>query len=277
MAALDVTIQPFSGLTYAVEVPMAKLSLTFEHRKLRDFSLTKGVTTIGRLPDNMLQIDNPAVSGHHARVFWDSDHFVIEDRESLNGTFINDQRVARQELRDGDRILIGKHTVIFAAEPLQEVAPASYAYAAAPLPAMDGTAMLDTKKARELLAKAAAARAGAHAPADTGVLATQAIPVKQRVGILSVFSGKTDQNQYVLTSKVAVIGKSEMASIRLRGWFAPKVVATVSRREDRYFITPSDGRHKVKVNGAHIAGQAELSNGDNISVAGVQMTFSYAD
>ena len=97
-----------------------------------------------------------------------------------------------------------------------------------------------------------------------------------RLGILSIMSGKTDQRSYVLTGKLTVIGKSDMASIRLKGWFAPQVAGAISRREDRYFISPG-GRQKVKVNGQAITGQWELQSGDMISVAKVSMTFGYND
>lgn len=75
---------------------MAKLSLMFENRNLNEFSLTRGITTIGRLPDNSIQVDNPAVSGHHARIYWELGQFILEDHDSLNGTYVNDRRVKKQ-------------------------------------------------------------------------------------------------------------------------------------------------------------------------------------
>ena len=255
---------------------MAKLSLMFENRNLNEFSLTRGITTIGRLPDNSIQVDNPAVSGHHARIYWELGQFILEDHDSLNGTYVNDRRVKKQPLQDSDRILVGKHTLLFNAEPDKPVAAGTSGTAGPSLPRLDGTAMLDTKKARELMAQAAL-RTGA-AGADSGAaVATQQIPAKMRVGVLTVLSGKTDQRQYVLTGKLAVVGKSDMASIRLKRWFAPKVAASISRRNDAYFITSADNKHKVKVNGATVSAQWELQAGDRISVAGVEMTFSYND
>ena len=250
---------------------MAKLCLKFENTTLKEFSLTLGVSTIGRLPDNDIQIDNPAVSGHHAAVFFEGGDFVIEDKASFNGTFLNDQRITRHVLRDNDSILIGKHSLLFKAEPQHAVAPAIASTSAKPqLPSLDATAMLDTKKARELMAQAAA-KAGA---AGQSVAAAAPAP-KVQVGMLNVLSGKTDQRSYLLTSKLTVIGKSEMASIRLKGWFAPSVAGTISRRQDKYFIAPSDTGRKIKVNGAAIAGQCELSHGDRIAIGKVTMSFAY--
>ena len=88
---------------------------------------------------------------------------------------------------------------------------------------------------------------------------------------------KTDQSQYTLASKLSVIGKSDMASIRLKGWFAPKVAAVINKRDGKYFIAASERNVKVKVNDELIAGQRELGEGDVVEVAGVKATFGYND
>src|SRR5260370_583586 len=113
---------------------MAKLYLKFESNVLKEVAVgQKGTVTIGRLPDNMLQIDNLAVSGHHCKVYWESDHYVIEDNSSLNGTYLNNQRVTKQVLKDNDSILVGKHVVIFRDEWHEDAAAPK---AKASMPAM---------------------------------------------------------------------------------------------------------------------------------------------
>jgi len=79
----------------------------------------------------------------------------------------------------------------------------------------------------------------------------------------------------VLTGKLTAIGKSDMATIRLKGWFKPKLAATISRRDSKYFVSASG--KPVSVNGTMAAGQQELKDGDVLEVAGVKMTFSLAD
>jgi pSer/pThr/pTyr-binding forkhead associated (FHA) protein len=61
---------------------VAKLFLKFEQRVLRQVAMTIGVVTIGRQPDNLLRIDNPAVSGHHAKVYREDGDYILEDMES---------------------------------------------------------------------------------------------------------------------------------------------------------------------------------------------------
>jgi len=65
-------------------------------------------TSIGRTPDNDLQLDAKFVSRHHAVILVGPNNTVIEDLNSTNGVQVNGRRVTRQTLRDGDRIAIGR-------------------------------------------------------------------------------------------------------------------------------------------------------------------------
>src|SRR5258708_13589769 len=236
---------------------MAKLILKFEQQVLREVTLAEAPLTIGRLPDNTLPIDNLAVSGHHAKVTWEQDHYIIEDLGSLNGTYVNNQRVGKAALQDGDQVLSGKH-VVQVREEAQKAVPAQTKPAAS-----DSTVVLDTKKSQELLAGLGAASPGA-AP-------------NERTGMLSVLDGRTDQMQYVLTGKMTMIGKSSMASIRLKGFFAPNTAALISRREGKYFIAASISKIKIKINGDPVTGQRELHDGDIVEVAKIKVAFSFQE
>src|SRR4029079_15855270 len=88
-----------------------------------------------------------------------------------------------------------------------------------------------------------------------------------------VVAGKTDRSEYPLTKQVNLIGSREGAVIRLTGWFAPKSAATIARRGTSYSISPSRDAKYLLVNGADVAGQQELKDGDQIEVAGVKLTF----
>jgi len=242
---------------------MAKLYLKFEQAVLKELELTQATLTIGRLPDNNVQIDNLAVSGHHARVIWDNGHYVIEDLTSTNGTYLNNQRIQRSALKDGDSVLIGKHVLTFheTAAPKPEKPQTDKTMPV--MQGLDATVMIGSKAARSMLEQPA------HA--------ATAAPARDRVALLTVLDGKTDHTEYQLTGKLTAIGKSEMASIKLKGWFAPKVAAMITHRDTRYFVAASEKDVKVKVNGEEISGQHELNEGDTIEVAGVTMTFAYVE
>jgi predicted nucleic acid-binding Zn-ribbon protein len=71
-------------------------------------------TTVGRTPDNDLQIDASFISRHHAVILAGPIHTIIEDLNSTNGVRVNGRRVTRHPLKDGDVVLIGKTRFRFA-------------------------------------------------------------------------------------------------------------------------------------------------------------------
>jgi len=269
---------------------MAELFLKFEDRVLQELLLSGGTVTIGRQPDNVVRIDNPAVSGHHAKVYSEGDHYVIEDSESFNGTYVNGQRISKVVLKDGDNVTIGKHTIEFRDEVRPVAAPYGTLGTAGDgqqpkPPQLDRTVLLDTAKAKEMLAKAAAAAssAGSVVVRRVSVVPSQppvnpAIAVRQTIGTLTIVKGRTDQQHYVLTSKLTLIGKSKMAGIRLKRWFGPQVAALIYQAEDGYFIAASGDKVKIKVNDTVVEdGQKQLEAGDVIEVAGVKAVFGFCE
>jgi predicted component of type VI protein secretion system len=277
---------------------MAKLFLKFDDQVIQEVSLSTGTITIGRQPDNVLRIDNPAVSGYHAKVYSEAGHYVLEDAESFNGTYVNRQRINKVVLKNGDKALIGKHTLEFSDQ--QEIWHGSVSTVdgqaqatKTKLPQLDRTAFLDTAKAKEMIAMAVAAAAAggpaAGAPAPGGAAAGQqkgisqsqapvvaAHVAHQTVGTLTIMEGRTDQKHYVLTSRLTVVGKSKMAGIRLKRWFAPHVAASIYRADDGYCIAASGDKIKVRVNGALVeGGKKQLEMGDEIDVAGIKAVFGF--
>jgi predicted component of type VI protein secretion system len=249
---------------------MAKLYLKFDQSVLKEIPLTQAAATIGRLPDNTLQIDNLAVSGHHARVYWNEGHYVIEDLGSLNGTYVNNKRVGQAALIHGDQVLIGKHVVEFKNEGSIALG-ASVPKAGPAAPKLDATVVLDTRRAQGMITEN-----GSPMPAGRSVTGA-ALPAKERIGLLEVVEGKTDQTKYVLTSKITMIGKSDMATIKLKGLFAPNTAALISKRDGKYFIAPSEDKLKLKVNGEDSPHQRELNEGDVIEVAKFRAKFSFQE
>jgi hypothetical protein len=77
-------------------------------------------TTIGRTPDNDLQIDAECISRHHAVVLFTNDATVIEDLNSTNGVFVNGNKVNRCTLAEGDTVTIGVTTFRFALKPVTD-------------------------------------------------------------------------------------------------------------------------------------------------------------
>ena len=72
----------------------------------REITLDETPLLIGRAPDSGLVLANKHVSGRHARILVDGDHFVLEDLGSSNGIRVEGRRVTRAFLRAGNEIEI---------------------------------------------------------------------------------------------------------------------------------------------------------------------------
>ncbi|MFF9490495.1 FHA domain-containing protein [Streptomyces sp. NPDC014676] len=69
--------------------------------------------TFGRKSDNDVVIVSVSASRLHAEIVTEDDTYVLHDRGSRNGTYVNEQRVTRHELTPGDTIRIGDETFLF--------------------------------------------------------------------------------------------------------------------------------------------------------------------
>ncbi|WP_051689728.1 FHA domain-containing protein [Pelobacter seleniigenes] len=122
---------------------MLKIELTYQGAVLETFTTDSGKIQVGRNQQNDIQIDSLAVSGRHALIRKVMNTYVIEDLGSTNGTFVNERKIDKYELLDGDEIIIGKHSLIFH-------------YLGANTPKannLDQTMILDTRRQKELLSK----------------------------------------------------------------------------------------------------------------------------
>jgi ABC-type multidrug transport system ATPase subunit/pSer/pThr/pTyr-binding forkhead associated (FHA) protein/ABC-type multidrug transport system permease subunit len=80
---------------------------------LRDISLNRQVTTIGRDASNDVQLDHPTISRYHAEIHKLNGQFEIVDRGSTNGTFVNGAGIRSRLLKPGDRITVGAVPLVF--------------------------------------------------------------------------------------------------------------------------------------------------------------------
>jgi pSer/pThr/pTyr-binding forkhead associated (FHA) protein len=243
---------------------MAKLVLKFENAILKEVAVGSSEVSIGRSPENTIVIDNPAVSNHHARVFHEEGRLMLQDFGSLNGTFVNGQRVKMVQLKSTDSVAIGKHTLIVM-DTAQHVGTVEYQAPKPVVPKINETVMLDTRERREFMEKVAAVGESA-----------QPAPSRVKIPTLIVKSGRTDRPEYTLSDKLAVVGKSAMATVKLTGWFKPKAAAQINRRDDNsYYVGAAD--RVPSVNGAPITHPTKLASGDVIEVAGVELEFVVRD
>jgi pSer/pThr/pTyr-binding forkhead associated (FHA) protein len=253
---------------------MPKLTMKVDDRVVKEYVIGTSAT-IGRLPDNTVMIDNPAISSHHARIFHDGDRFIVEDLKSKNGTFVNDKLVlTRRTLQTGDVVLVGKHQLVFDEAVLVDDAEAV-------LDELGDTVYLDTQGHRELLAKLRAIRWAKKPTAETanGPVAPEAaneqVAAKApKVGVLRVLAGPSQRPEYTLEANIALIGTSQQALVRLQGWFKPKVAVGIARNDDGYVATPYGG--EPQINNQPLRGRHNLKEGDVLDVSGVVLEFRWS-
>ena len=91
---------------------MLKILLKLKDTELKTFEMDKPVVTIGRNKNNDVHIDNLGISKKHARIVKKQDGYVLEDLNSTNGTWLNNEKITSAVLSGKDVVTIGKYTLL---------------------------------------------------------------------------------------------------------------------------------------------------------------------
>ena len=238
---------------------MAKLILSLEGSVIREIPLDRERVTIGRKPQNDIQIENLAVSGEHACIVTILNDSFLEDLGSTNGTLVNGNSVKKHILQNHDVIEIGKYKMKYVAEtPLAGHATVDdfekTMVMRTPMGGDDPRPHGDTQSMRAT-APSRTHPAGAPqraAPAAAG-------PVLAAIQILN---GPSAGKEMELVKNLTTLGKPGTQ------------VAVITRRPQGYFITHVEGASYPIVNGKTVDAQANpLNDHDVIELAGVKMEF----
>lgn len=195
---------------------MARLILSLDNQVLAEYNMTKERYTIGRLPDNDVRIDNPAVSGHHSLIINILNDSFLEDLNSTNGTYVNGKLIKKHALQHGDVITIGHHQLRFSDQQTNETEQDEFEKTMV-IPAGQQNAD-QLAKAEAAAEKAAAAAASAEA-AD---------------------HGSSSQSEDNSAAAAAVKLDPEEAAALTEKPPAPKVGESVSHTETSHGIDPAN-------------------------------------
>lgn len=77
------------------------------------FALNAPIISIGRHPDSSIFLDDVTVSRRHAEAHQVGGAYVVRDLGSLNGTYVNQERVEERQLLHGDELQVGKFRMVF--------------------------------------------------------------------------------------------------------------------------------------------------------------------
>lgn len=236
---------------------MARLILSLDGQVLAEYNMNKERYTIGRLPDNDVRIDNPAVSGHHSLIINILNDSFLEDLNSTNGTYANGKLIKKHALQHGDVITIGHHQLRFVDVQTADTEQDEFEKTMVITP---GSAIAAEAAKR---ATVEAAPAAALAPASAPTASPAAVALQKAK--LQVLSGAFAGRELDLNKALTTLGRPGIQ------------VAAISRRAEGFFIIHVDsgtaGDYPL-VNGSAIGQQArKLSNNDVIQLAGVKMGF----
>ncbi|MDH3304979.1 MAG: FHA domain-containing protein [Gammaproteobacteria bacterium] len=276
---------------------MARLFLSLDNQVLAEYNMTKERYTIGRLPDNDVRIDNPAVSGHHSLIINILNDSFLEDLNSTNGTYVNGKLIKKHALQHGDVITIGHHQLRFSDQ--QETAAEQDEFEKTmviPSGQQSAAQLAKAEKAAEAAAAEAAAQAvQSHAaeavkldPEDEAALEEREAPAPEKketfrpsatftgidpatapsalpLGKLQVLSGAFAGRELELTKALTTLGRPGVQ------------VAAVTRRAEGYYIVHVESGKEGDfplVNGEPIGSKAcKLADNDVVQLAGVKMGF----
>lgn len=241
---------------------MVRLLVKFKDRTIKEFALDRiSSLSIGRNANHQLVIDNYAVSGNHACIVKQGNRYILKDTNSKNGTFLNGLTVQQANLRNGDLITIGKHTLVFLdrGRPRPRLEQGGLKTSALPGdPGPDHTMFMDTEVYRRMLS-------------ESGDIPE--IPVAMTyVAFLAGGNGRFD-----LAKSLVTIGRTHQCDIVIGGFFsflAGDPAAVISKTPQNHYLSGVSGWIKPKVNGRTIRGPVRLKDMDVIKIGTVVLQYA---
>ncbi len=253
---------------------MARLVLSLDGQVLAEYNMNKERYTIGRLPDNDIRIDNPAVSGHHSLIINILNDSFLEDLNSTNGTYVNGKLIKKHALQHGDVVTVGHHQLRFVDQADADPEQDEFEKTMVITPGSKAEEQDRMRKVDKAVEQAVAAKPSTAAPAPAPKVAAAAAaaaasgadaPVALPKAKLQVLSGAFAGRELELLKALTTLGRPGVQ------------VAAITRRAEGYFIVHVDSGKEGDfplVNGTPIGPQARrLRDNDVIQLAGVKMGF----
>lgn len=226
---------------------MAKLIIKLNNEVVDHVDIKQGDMKIGRKPGCEIVLDNLAVSGEHANIFTIGDDSFIQDLDSTNGTLINNKRVAKHHLRNGDVVVIGQHSLLYLQETSRPVERDSDEFA------------------KTVIINPMTPTAPTTKPAPQPVPRNNDAAAKindQPAAALFVLDGKSSGRRIDITKSVTNLGRTG------------RPAGVITRMPDGYTLRAASDQDLPKVNGREVLGAGiKLRNGDIIEVVGTRLQF----
>jgi FHA domain len=253
---------------------MARLILSMNGQSMAEYNMGKERYTIGRLPDNDVRIDNPAVSGHHSLIINILNDSFLEDLNSTNGTYVNGKLIKKHALQHDDVVTVGKHQLIYVDADNEQVEEDDEF---ARTMVIDSSEMANRANGADSAQVAAPSVAARAADEETVARDEKTVARDQKtfgepndakpitVAKIQVLNGTFAGREILLNKAVTTLGR------------ASAQVIAITRRADGYSIVKvenEEGREPPSINGEPLENQARrLKDNDVIQIIGIKMGF----
>lgn len=216
---------------------MSKLTLSFKGTILKVIPILRGQMLIGHDPACHLHIDSLALAAQHARIDTKDQTSILVDLGSEQGTFVNQKRIDKHLLEDGDIIRVGKHTLQYIFEEVD-----------------------DLSSVDELHLSNADIRQPSIPAVEEKTEPAENHHIKN--GWLQILNGQNLGRTLNLNRSMTNLGKPGVAT------------AVITRREGDYFLSHLEGKRPPSVDDKPIGDRSyKLHDGNTIQIGNIKMQF----
>jgi len=262
---------------------MSTLTLKLKDNLLGDYQLQDGLSlTIGRALKNDVVLQDPAVSGHHAKIDPVGDRFVLIDLQSKNGTFVNENLVISHWLKHGDVISIGNHQLVFNQYSTQQIFDDD-------MEELDKTVIMDTSRHRDMMIKSNPTKSinvvrfwdkGHEKNGDTeeqrkASLPFTAVEDDQPAVVITYLAGGFGKVE--LKRKISTIGKHPSSDVVVKGFLVGQTSFTITKKPEGFYLTHISGLAKPKVDGNKVKVPTIIDDLSIIEIGSAKLQFSIED
>jgi pSer/pThr/pTyr-binding forkhead associated (FHA) protein len=226
---------------------MAKVTVLFGSNVEAEYNLEKDEHRIGRSMECDIVVDNLGISRHHCSIVRENGKWILVDGGSNNGTFLGGKKVDRQPLKDNDRIVLGKHSLVF-----------------------DANGSANPAKSPK---KAGGAMGGEMTMFVDQAALAKALTADGKRMVLTFKQGGREVLVQLLREETTI---GTGGDLPVRGFLVKPVQAKVVRTKTGHRIESLGGWRGVTVNGAKLSGSRDLRLNDSVVIAGTVITYKQA-
>ncbi len=235
---------------------MIQLTVYHNDEPIKTYEVNKTIINIGRLPENDIPIASISISRRHVRIEQDTTgNYIISDLNSLNGTFVNNKKVKNFKLSSGDKITLGKYSILFEISTqvgeTAEIVPPVVEEITVPEPEASENLIIEEDKAT-----------------------LQQPVVDDENGNAPILIETNKHVVYKLDKPAMSIGSSEGDDIFVDGFLITDGHVLVEKRDEGVWIHANKLMGRFKINGKKL-GKHKLQHKDRIEIG--SSTFRYME